>query len=171
MPVIYSRASKQDLAGVSFNCGQEYIDRYFSEKMFDDDDAVPYCFWTDEKKQDLVGIASLSCSGIVIKSHEHFNITPAVEVKIFAVDEKYQHKVFPGAEEDGDHWSDYCWYYLLDIIYGITECVCGASHVVLYSVPEAVSFYKRNHLEEFSALMTKPSNMFIGPCVPMFLNL
>ena len=89
----------------------------------------------------------------------------------FAVDEKYQHKVFPDADEDGGHWSDYCLNYLLYEINIITENVCGAEHVVLYSVPEAVSFYKRNSFESFTDLMQMPSNYFVDGCVPMFLNL
>lgn len=169
--MIYSVAKQEDLMGVSFCCGQEFIDSYFSNKMLKDDDAVSYCFWTDDKKQELVGIASLSCSGIIVKSRERFNITPAIEVKIFAVDEKYQHKVFPEVDEDKEHWSDYCWYYLLEIIWKIATSSCGASHVVLYSVPDAVSFYKRHGLQDFVSLMTQPSNMFIEGCVPMFLNL
>lgn len=170
--MVSSLARREDLAGVSFCCGQEYIDNYFAQEMLEDSDAVPYCFWTDDKKRELVGIASLSCSGIIIRSNNSFNITPAIEVKIFAVDEKYQHKAFPGAEEDDNgHWSDYCWIYLLEIINNITENSCGASHIVLYSVPDAVSFYKRNGLESFVTLMEKPSNLFIDGCIPMFLNL
>lgn len=169
--MIYSVATKEDLDGISFNCGSSYIDGYFNGKILEDDDAVPYCFWADERKRELVGIASLSCSGIIIKSANSFNLTPAIEVKIFAVDEKYQHKVFPDADEEQKHWSDYCWYYLIEIIYDIVERACGADHVVLYSVPDAVSFYKRNHLKEFVPLMTKPSNHLIDGCVPMFLTL
>lgn len=170
--MIYSLASQKDLEGISFHCGQEYIDNYFSEQMLKDDDAVAYCFWTNDKKQELVGIASLSCSGIIIKSAENFNITPAIEVKIFAVDEKFQHTVFPDADEEKGHWSDYCWYYLLsEIIYDVAEHSCGAAHVVLYSVPDAVSFYKRHQLQNFEELMAQPSNMRIDGCIPMFLNL
>lgn len=164
-------AKQKDLAGISFSCGQPYIDRYFETDMFRDTSAVPYCFWTDDSKQELVGIAALSCSGIIIKSADQFNITPAIEVKIFAVDEKYQHIKFPQADEDNGHWSDYCWNYLLSQIYTISDEICGAEHVVLYSVPEAVSFYKRHSLQSFTELMTMPSNYPVSGCTPMFLNL
>ena len=69
------------------------------------------------------------------------------------------------------NWSDYCWNYLLARINEITEQYCGAEHVVLYSVPEAVSFYKRNYFQSFTDLMEMPSNSFVDGCVPMFLNL
>ena len=164
-------AKQSDLARISFSCGQHYIDNYFKSKMLCDTKSVPYCFWADDNRKELVGIAALSCSGIIIKSANSFHITPAIEVKIFAVDEKYQHKVFPDADEDGGHWSDYCLNYLLYEINIITENVCGAEHVVLYSVPEAVSFYKRNSFESFTDLMQMPSNYFVDGCVPMFLNL
>ena len=71
-------ASSEDLYKVSFNCGQDGIDSYFQEKLLTDNDAVSYCFWTDANKQELVGIASLSCSGIIIHSHRHFNLIPAI---------------------------------------------------------------------------------------------
>ena len=169
--MIYTLASKDDLKGISFNCGSEYIDRYFREELLNDDDAVSYCFWANAEKQELVGIASLSCSGIIIRSASSYNITPAVEVKIFAVDERYQHTIFPGADEDAGHWSDYCWYYLMEIVYGITDKHCGAGHIVLYSVPDAVTFYKRHDFKAFAELMAMPSNMVIDGCIPMFLNL
>ena len=56
--MIYTLASKDDLKGISFNCGSEYIDRYFREELLNDDDAVSYCFWANAEKQELVGIAS-----------------------------------------------------------------------------------------------------------------
>ena len=161
-------AAEDDLNGVPFTCGQEAIDSYFKEKLFEDKDAVPYCFWTEADKQDLVGIASLSCAGIVVRSGKHFNITPAIEVKIFAVNEKYQHQLYQDDDTGNLHWSDYCLYYLLEKIYEISGDMCGANHVVLYSVPEAVTFYERNKFRHFVGDMAMPSNHFIEGCVPMF---
>lgn len=169
--MICQLAVSKDLGTVSFNCGQEVINSYFEEKLLTDNDAVSYCFWADDQKQELVGIASLSCSGIIIQSYNHFNITPAIEVKIFAVDEKYQHQPFPDDDCGSSHWSDYCLYYLIEKITEIAENSCGASHVVLYSVPEAVSFYERNGFHTFVGDMEKPSNVFVDGCIPMFLNL
>lgn len=169
--MICQPATVKDIKKVSFSCGQSEIDRYFREDLLTDDDAVSYCFWADSNKQDLVGIASLSCSGIIIKSHDHFNITPAIEVKIFAVDEKYQHQPFPDDDSGERNWSDYCLDYLIAEIYDITKKVCGARHIVLYSVPGAESFYRRNNFENFVGYMEMPSNSYIDGCIPMFLNL
>lgn len=167
--MIYTIADANELDGISFNCGNEYIDEYFKNEALTDNDAVTYCFWADEHKHELVGIASLSCSGIIIKSSESFNISPAIEVKVFAVHERYQHVKFPD-DDAGGKWSDYCWYYLMEVVDGITD-VCGASHVVLYSVPDAVKFYERNGFRKFVTLMTQPSNHEIDGCVAMFINL
>lgn len=172
--MIYSLACIEDLDGVSFHCGNSYIDSYFQKKqILTDDGAVTYCFWTDESKQELVGIASLSCSGIIVRSCEHFNITPAIEIKIFAVDERYQHVKFPGSDETSKrfrNWSDYCLLYLMEIVDDI-RAACGASHLVLYSVKDAVHFYRRHLFEPFAALMTQPSNYVAKGCTPMFLRL
>ena len=164
-------ATSDDIRGVSFKCGHREIDKYFEEKLLTDSDAVSYCFWADADKKELIGIASLSCSGIIVHSRTRFNITPAIEVKIFAIDERYQHQVFLTDESGEQHWSDLCLCYLIMEIYKISESVCGASHVVLYSVPEAVSFYQRNGFNKFIGDMEMPSNMFVEGCTPMFLNL
>ncbi len=169
--MICELASSEDLCQVSFNCGQDMIDCYYREKLLTDNDAVSYCFWKDDQKQELVGIASLSCSGIIIQSRNHFNITPAIEVKIFAIDEKYQHQPFPEDDDGLSHWSDYCLYYLIEKITEIAENICGAGHIVLYSVPEAGSFYRRHGFKDFVGNMEKPSNLFVEGCIPMFLNL
>lgn len=163
-------AEPEDLKGIAFNCGNEYIDQYYRDnKIFSDNDAVTYCFWADEQKSELVGIASLSCSGIIIKSHDQFNITPAIEIKIFAVDERYQHVKFPD-DDTTEKWSDYCLFYLLLAIDNIRSW-CGASHVVLYSVKSAVNFYSRHGFQRFQQLMAQPSNYEIAECIPMFLNI
>lgn len=168
--MFYTLAAPEDLKGISFNCGNEYIDNYYKEnKIFLDNDAVTYCFWTDESKRALVGIASLSCSGIIIKSKTQFYLEPAIEIKIFAVDEKYQHVTFPD-EETNENWSDYCLFYLFEIIDDICTH-CGAAHIVLYSVKQAEGFYKRHHFERFKELMERPSNREIDGCIPMFINL
>lgn len=169
--MICSQATPEDLNQISFHCGHAGINDYFREKFLWDEDAVPYCFWADAEKTELVGIAALSCSGIVIHSGSHFHLTPAIEIKIFALDETYQHQVFPNSGEDQGHWSDYCLYYLIQLIYTIVETQCGANHIVLYSVPEAVTFYQRHGFDSFVELMEMPSNRFIEGCIPMYLNL
>ena len=79
--------------------------------------------------------------------------------------------MFPNSGEDQGHWSDYCLYYLIQLIYTIVETQCGANHIVLYSVPEAVTFYQRHGFGSFVELMEMPSNRFIEGCIPMYLNL
>lgn len=172
--MIYSLADSTDLKDISFHCGNEYIDSYYEKnKILSDDDAVTYCFWADESKKALVGIASLSCSGIIIRYNDQFHITPAIEIKVFAVDERYQHVKFPDDEADDEefqNWSDYCLLYLLEIVDNI-RALCGASHLVLYSVPSAVKFYRRHRFLPFVEAMTQPSNYEVDECIPMFLNL
>lgn len=172
--MIYSLADPVDLKGVSFHCGNKYIDNYFaSNRILYDSDAATYCFWADDNKEALVGIASLSCSGIIVESHRQFHIMPAIEIKVFAVDERYQHVKFPDDENESEeyqNWSDYCLLYLMEIVDQV-RALCGASHLVLYSVKNAVGFYRRHHFSFFVEAMTQPSNYEIDECTPMFLNL
>ena len=80
-----------------------------------------------------------------------------------------QHVTFPD-EETSENWSDYCLFYLFEIIDDICTH-CGAAHIVLYSVKQAEGFYKRHHFERFKELMERPSNREIDGCIPMFINL
>ncbi|MBR2216195.1 MAG: hypothetical protein IJ849_10650 [Selenomonadaceae bacterium] len=46
-----------------FSCGNGHIDNYFHHKIKYDDDSVCYVYW-DEKAGEIIGVASVCCSGI-----------------------------------------------------------------------------------------------------------
>lgn len=49
-----------------------------------------------------------------------------------------------------------------------TDDYCGASRIVLYSVPEAVSFCKRNGFDDFKEFMNPDQSLDVADCVPMY---
>jgi hypothetical protein len=53
----------------------------------------------------------------------------------------------------------------------ISENVISFDYILLYSVPDAVSFYERNGFSKFDEFMEKDSYIYIDGCVPMFFVL
>ena len=62
---------------------------------------------------------------------------------MFAIDENYQHMQYSEDIEDGS-FSDILFSDVIGFIYDFTENYCGADKIILYSVPDAKSFYIRN---------------------------
>ena len=56
-------------------------------------------------------------------------------------------------------------------LFEISEDIIYFEYVLLYSVPNAVSFYERNGFRKFSEYMVSDSYMYIDGCIPMFLTL
>lgn len=84
----------------SFNCGNEVMNEYLKYQAEDDAQAVTFIL-IDQTARAIIGYYSLSCSGFIVESMGHFTIYPAVEIKMFAIDERYQHLPYSAEKEDG----------------------------------------------------------------------
>ena len=81
---------------------------------------------------------------------ENDSITyPAAEIKYFAIDKTYQHKSY----DDDFKFSDLMLCEVLKKLIEISEEAISFDYILLYSVPEAVNFYKRNGFCEFTEFM------------------
>ena len=60
---------------------------------------------------------------------------------------------------------------LIKYIENITRNYVGATHISLYSVPQAINFYKRSGFVEFDSYMQRDKKNYIARCTPMFLTL
>lgn len=89
---------------------------------------------------------------------------------MFAVDEAYQHIPYSDDPEDGT-LSDIIFNFAISKIYDFTEKYCGADKVILYAVPKAVNFYRKNFFSEFETFMLKSESRFLDGCIPMYMNL
>lgn len=47
----------------------------------------------------------------------------------------------------------------------------GAAKIVLYAVPQAISFYKRHGFKEFGDTMYGDEGYYVEGCKPMYLDL
>ena len=130
-----------------FSCGLEELDKKLIQ-MKENDEGTTFVF-LDETNGQIIGYCTYCASGLK-KAYENDSITyPAAEIKYFAIDKTYQHKSY----DDDFKFSDLM--------------LCE----VLYSVPEAVNFYKRNGFCEFTEFMKKDSYNYIDGCIPMFFTL
>jgi hypothetical protein len=154
-----------------FDCGNEVMNRYLKEQSFDDSKATTFII-KDNDTDAVICYYSLSCSGLVVNTNNgnKFNIYPSVEIKMFAVDEKYQH-IPQSAEPDSCSLSDMLLYEVIAHINDFTENECGADKIILYSVPKAESFYSRNMFCRFEDYMKPASDWFTSECIPMFMTL
>lgn len=150
----------------SFDCGNDVINDYFKHKAIDDDDVTTFGFLND---QNIVSLVSLCCTGIMLESGNKIQIIPAVEIKMFATSENYQHGLHPSG--DDYKWSEYCLDKTIAFIINFTENYCGASKIVLYSVPNAVNFYIRSGFKKFEKFMRPSEKRFLDGCVPMYMVL
>ncbi|MEE1318993.1 MAG: hypothetical protein UHD05_05725 [Ruminococcus sp.] len=149
-----------------FDCKNEYINKFIRDTAIDDVDSTTFIY-IDNKTQKAICAYSLACSGIVANLSDKLYVYPAVEIKIFALDKEYQHRKFSESKKSVT-FGDVFLAYVIDSIGDFTENYCGASRIVLYSVPEYVNFYKRNFFKCFEDFMSPDESIVNQDCVLMF---
>lgn len=155
----------------TFNCGNEVINEYLKTKACDDPQTVTFIV-KDQENDMVICYYSLSCSGLILE-HGHANkitVYPAVEIKMFAIDEKYQHLPYSEDADEGN-LSDMLFSDIISYIYDFTDNQCGADKIILYSVPNAKNFYQRNGFCEFQEFMKPSTSWFTDGCIPMYMDL
>ncbi len=133
---------------------------------------VTYLF-IDEENNTVVAFCSICCTGISVtrydESDEAYNSSiPCVEIDFFAVDERYRNLPLDENSKRYDTLSNALFLYMLEHIKQIASSVVGATHICLYSVPQAKNFYKRCDFVEFSDYMNRDEKPFVEGCIPMF---
>lgn len=155
-----------------FTSGSPEIDRYFREAAAVDLRNVCYAY-RNQENGDVIGLAALCCSGINLNNAGLVELIPSIKIDYFAVSEKYQDIELSESDDPEDHYyvSDAFLCLLIKEIRTITESYLGATHIVLYSVPEAVHFYKRNLFCDFKEFMKPEQYRYLDGCKPMYMAL
>lgn len=152
-----------------FDCGNEVINDYLKNSALSDSDNVTYLFV--DISNNIIGFSTLCCSGIRYTVGKGYQSTlPAIEIKYFAILSDL-HKLIYDETDEHFYFSDKVFCELLKICRDISQDVIGARYIVLYSVPDAVRFYKRNMFEIYTEYMSKDKTTFLNDCVPMFMEL
>ena len=152
----------------SFDCGNEVINSYLKKYAYQDPQSATFVIY-DLEKNFVVSYYSLSCSGFVLNLNSHITIYPAVEIKMFAVDDNYKHVLF--SPDDKFTLSDYIFSNVIAKIYDFTEKTCGADKIILYAVPQAENFYIKNGFTRFQDFMLQSESKFLDGCIPMYMDL
>ena len=152
-----------------FFCGNPAIDDYFLQHALDDATAVTYLI-IDENNEKLLAALTIACSAIFLSKKQQFStLMSAIEVVYFAVDVDYQGMRYrPGDERSLSH---YLFSYLIEMMRSISRSHVGAAKIVLYSVPEAWTFYRRLGFIPFHSAMYGDRGTFVKDCVPMYFDL
>lgn len=156
-----------------FKCGNKNIDSFVRHQSLKDKETVSY-FATDKERNVVIAVISINCTGILMrkpnKRKNYQYMVSAIEVKYFAVNNDYKHLKYSNDAHDYTLSHQIFMHYINDII-NITNDVCGATKIVLYSVPQAHSFYKRCKFKDFENYMEKDEQPYLKGCKPMFLSL
>lgn len=155
-----------------FFCGNDAINKFLKKDALDKKDIKTYLFiW----KNKLIGYFSISASGISVMNapNKKYNL-PAVEIKFFAIHEEYHHMYF---DEEGEkskekfYLSDVLLIQVIDFIIDNICSIIGVYAIILYSVPTAVSLYKRRYFKPFIDLMIPDEKYYLEGCIPMFVRI
>ncbi len=155
-------------------------------------DGVSYVVWNvfyddtgQEEKREIVAYYTLSTTSIPYedrirldpdeaqKYNKEFDIQicgiPAIEIKMFAVNEKYQNLFY---QYDNEDLPIAAWI-MRNIIYhanSLLTDVIGFKALFLHAIPEAVSFYIKNGFHPMEINM-KPLHSVDSEFTPMYLSL
>ncbi len=173
VPVDIQVLSKNNVRYLSdFNCGNVSIDLYFNVHAQKDDTAVTYMF-IDCDYDRLIACMTIACSAIFDEGDEgekpFTTILSAMEIKYFAVDERYKH--LPYIKGSPYSLSHYMFIHMISHMRELSHNAIGASKIVLYSVPDAVHFYERCRFKEFGDTMYGDEGTYLEGCVPMYFDL
>lgn len=155
-----------------FKCGNVYIDKFIRNLSFKDKDTVTY-LGIDTNLKKVISAITIACSGIYIERRKKFNIKKdilsAIEIKYFAVNQSYQKMHY--SINNNRSLSFNLFQNYLNRITHIARNICGAQKIILYSVPEAITFYKKSDFIVFKKYMLRNENNIVKNCIPMFLSL
>ncbi len=155
----------------NFFCGNSSIDDYYRKRAAKDNSTVTYLF-INANDQSIIACVTIACSAIFTDTDEEdvfSTILSAMEIKYFAVDESYKH--IPYVKGSSLTLSHYIFSYMLEYMREMSHDRIGASKIVLYSVPQAINFYKRCKFKEFGDTMYGDEGYYVEGCMPMYYDL
>lgn len=108
----------------------------------------------------------------IMLSPERFSLSSAIEIMFFAIDKRYRHLRYsdtPAASRET--LSSNLFRYTVNHIFDIARETIGADYIILYAVPKAENFYKRNGFRRFDGNMMPDANPFLDGCIPMYRDI
>lgn len=168
---ILNRDDKELVKG--FKCGNAWIDKFINERAYKDKETVTYLA-IDKALSKVISILTIECTGIYTahssNSKRRNSVISAFGIKYFGVDVGYQSIPYSNNEKDRtlSHQLFNKWMSMLILL---SRTTVGAKKIVLYSVPEAESFYKRFGFINFKSYMAKDDAVSLNGCIPLYFSL
>ena len=142
----------------SFDCGFAVFNEYLKRRVPKDKAAFHYI--VDSGDGSLIAYFSLLASCVFAVDPAESNIIPAIELKMFAIDKKYQKQKLSNRLVDAISYlvSEYSSEYV------------GAELLILYSVPaeKVVKMYERSGFKVMPENFSMYKSYFTESCVPMY---
>lgn len=136
-----------------FDCGNESINKFLTNiKSYEYPKGYVVHLVIDKNKDKVVSYYALSATSLVTKIDGNFRGTPAIEIKMFALDKNYQGIKFIDEDEENAMSDDI----LLTIVFIIekwSEDKLGIDFILLHAVPNAMNFWKRNHFKPLNEIL------------------
>jgi GNAT superfamily N-acetyltransferase len=162
--VLYDKRSTRIFAR-TFDCGNSTLNSYLKKYAYKDNESVTYIIFNNSVS---IGYYTLTCYGIVKKNDLGIEITPAVQIKFFALDKNYQGELYPGKNLK---YSELLFSHVLEQISESAHKEFGAGYIILYSVPDAVNFYKKfGFVETPNEFIVSEQKKKEG-CIPMWAKI
>lgn len=154
-----------------FKCDLDSLDYYIrNDAVKDTEDGVAISKVIIGNKGSIIGYYTLVSSAIIEDSHRNIIYSPAIELKMFAINEEFKGKKYPDIRFANMNYSDIVLWKVIEDIENIRKNHVGVKYAVLYSVKHAVALYENNGFERFEEYMAKSQDNFINGCVPMYLT-
>jgi len=141
-----------------FDSEYEVFNAYLKKRIPDDKAAFHYVINSDN--DDLIAYFSLLASCAILGDLKDYDFVPAVELKMFAIDKKYQGMRLGNRIVDA----------IVNIVDEITLEEIGARVLVLYSVPaeKVVQMYERSGFVKMPENFSMYKSYFTEGCIPMY---
>lgn len=159
-----------------FSCGNAYFNEFlFYDAMYETSSKIYLIVYDNDT---LLGFFGLSATGITtIRESEHVKETfnrPAIEITYFAINNEFKHMWYnEKAKKDGNkvYLSNIIFSKLVRFIQQDVRDILGFEFIILYSVPEAVKFYRKHEFQNFDEYMIPGNKQYLSNCTPMVFTL
>ena len=152
----------------NFTCGNTELDETFKKKCVYDESAVTKIV-INTQNQEVICVYSLNCASLILENHKKHYPAPAVEIKYFAVNTKYQD--LKSLDPDEGCLSTVIFYEVMRQIFDFTDNICGANFVFLYSTPEGEPFYRKCGFNDFPINVWKNNSRYLDGCTPLYFKM
>ena len=135
----------------------------FNEYMQYSGDSAVIHYIMDAETDKLIAYFSVLTSALLYGDPKNLNAIPAIELKMFALDKRYQ----------GLNLSSILLDAIIKTIRYYSDQYVGADILILYSVPvdHVIELYESKGFQQVEGTLTAFRSDFTVDCVPMFLTL